>query len=138
MEEIVTREEKGPVSVLTMQYRPYNLLGPTLLPAIADAIGAAQQAGSRAIVLRSGLRHFSAGADVAQFDARIEQGRQLAIGGVHFLKLLELLPIPIVVSVHGVALGGGAPRGLSPLGGATNGTAVPTPGTTSSGGDEQW
>jgi len=88
--------------------------------------------------LRSGLRHFSAGADVAQFDARIEQGRQLAIGGVHFLKLLELLPIPIVVSVHGVALGGGAPRGLSPLGGATNGTAVPTPGTTSSGGGEQW
>jgi len=109
MEEIVTREEKGPVSVLTMQYRPYNLLGPTLLPAIADAIGAAQQAGSRAIVLRSGLRHFSAGADVAQFDARIEQGgrRQSAIGGVEFLKLLELLPIPIVASVHGVALGGG-------------------------------
>ena len=73
MDEIVTREEKGPVSVLTMQYRPYNLLGPTLLPAITDAIGSAQQAGSRAIVLRSGLRHFSAGADVAQFDARIEQ-----------------------------------------------------------------
>ena len=45
MEEApVVREEKGPVSVLTMQYRPYNLLGPTLLPAIADAIGAAQQA----------------------------------------------------------------------------------------------
>src|SRR6516165_8988364 len=109
MEEIVTREENGPVSVLTMQYRPYNLLGPTLLPAIADAIGAAQQAGSRAIVLRSGLRHFSAGADVAQFDARIEQGgrRQSAIGGVEFLKLLELLPIPIVASVHGVCLGGG-------------------------------
>ena len=32
MEEApVAREEKGPVSVLTMQYRPYNLLGPTLL-----------------------------------------------------------------------------------------------------------
>jgi len=56
MEEIVTREEKGPVSVLTRQYRPYNLLGPTLLPAIADAIGAAQQAGSRAIVLRGDQR----------------------------------------------------------------------------------
>jgi enoyl-CoA hydratase/carnithine racemase len=109
MEEApVVREEKGPVSVLTMQYRPYNLLGPTLLGAIAEEVAAAQEAGSRAIILRSGLRHFSAGADVARFDARIEQhGRQSAIGGVEFLKLLELLPIPIVASVHGVCLGGG-------------------------------
>jgi enoyl-CoA hydratase/carnithine racemase len=103
------REEKGPVSVLTMQHRPYNLLGPTLLGAIADEIGAARDARSRAIILRSGLRHFSAGADVAQFDARIEQGgrSQSAIGGVEFLKLLALMPIPIVASVHGVCLGGG-------------------------------
>src|SRR5260370_12567462 len=107
MEEApVVREEKGPVSVLTMQYRPYNLLGPTLLGTIADGIATARDAGSRAIVLRSGLRHFSAGADVAQFDARIEQEgrRQSAIGGVEFLKLLELLPIPIVASVHGACL----------------------------------
>src|SRR5262252_3364548 len=99
-EAAVVREEKGPVSVLTMQYRPYNLLGPTLLGAIADEIAGARDAGSRAIILRSGLRHFSAGADVTQFGARIEGGRsQSAIGGVDFLKLLELLPIPIVASV---------------------------------------
>ena len=110
MEEAsVAREEKGLVSVLTMQYRPYNLLGPTLIGAIADEIAAARDTGSRAIVLRSGLRHFSAGADVAQFSARIEQGSrsQSAIGGIDFLKLLELLPIPIVASVHGACLGGG-------------------------------
>src|SRR5271155_5674847 len=108
-EAAVVREEKGPVSVLTMQYRPYNLLGPTLLGAIADGIAAARDTGSRAIILRSGLRHFSAGADVAQFSARIEEGgrSETAIGGVDFLKLLELLPIPIVASVHGVCLGGG-------------------------------
>lgn len=63
----VAREEKGPVSVLTMQYRPHNLLGPTLLGAITDEIAAARDGGSRAIILRSGLRHFSAGAEVAQF-----------------------------------------------------------------------
>src|SRR5215468_12536264 len=88
MEETpVLREEKGPVSVVTMQCRPYNLLGPILLGAIADEIAAARDTGSRAIVLRSGLRHFSAGADVAQFSARIEQGgrSQSAIGGVEFL-----------------------------------------------------
>src|SRR6516162_2705442 len=87
MEEApIVREQRGPVSVLTMQYRPYNLLGPTLLGAISDEIAAARDAGSRAIILRSGLRHFSAGADVAQFSARIDQsGRsQSAIGGVGF------------------------------------------------------
>src|SRR5262252_8404577 len=103
---IVRREERGLISVLTMEYRPYNLLGPTLIGAIAAEIAAARKAGSRAIILRSGLRHFSAG---AEFSTRIEQGgrSQSAISGVDFLKLLELLPIPIVASVHGVCLGGG-------------------------------
>ena len=41
MEEApVVREEKGPVSVLTMVYRPYNLLGPKLINAIVDEIDA--------------------------------------------------------------------------------------------------
>ncbi len=58
MEEApVIREETGPVSVLTMQYR--NLLGPTLLGAIADEIAAARDAARRAIILRSGLRHLN-------------------------------------------------------------------------------
>jgi hypothetical protein len=106
---IVRREERGLISVLTMEYRPYNLLGPTLIGAIATEVTAAHEAASRAIILRSGLRHFSAGADVALFGSRIEQGgrSQAAISGVDFLKLLELLPIPIVASVHGVCLGGG-------------------------------
>jgi enoyl-CoA hydratase/carnithine racemase len=68
MEDVVQRQENGPVSVLTMQYGPYNLLGPTLIPAIADAVAAARDAGSRPIILCSGLRHFCAGADVAQSD----------------------------------------------------------------------
>jgi hypothetical protein len=106
---IVRPEERGLISVLTMEYRPYNLLGPTLIGAIAAEITGAQEVGSRAIVLRSGLRHFSAGADVNLFASRIERGgrREAAISGVDFLKLLELLPIPIVASVHGVCLGGG-------------------------------
>jgi enoyl-CoA hydratase/carnithine racemase len=110
MEDVAVRhEERGSISVLTMEYRPYNLLGPTLIGAIAAEVTAAQDSGSRAIILRSGLRHFSAGADVAQFSTRVEQGGRSpsAIDGVDFLKLLELLPIPIIASVHGVCLGGG-------------------------------
>lgn len=106
---LVEHEQTGMLSVLTMVYRPYNLLGPKLMGALAAAFSAARDAGSRAIVLRSGLRHFCAGADVSLFSARSEQGgrSQSEISGVDFLKLMELLPIPIVASVHGVCLGGG-------------------------------
>src|SRR3546814_868241 len=99
-----------------MQYRPYNLVGPKLMRGRLAELAAAQEAGSRAIVLRSGLRHFSAGADLDLFDARAErQQRPEKPAGdaprhsptVEFLRAFELLPIPIIASVHGVCLGGG-------------------------------
>src|SRR5258705_10396703 len=71
---MIAREQRSNISVLTMVYRPYNLLGPKLINAIVEQVEEAQKAGSRAIVLRSGLRHFSAGADLDIFDKRGEQG----------------------------------------------------------------
>lgn len=116
---LVTREERGNVSVLTMVYRPYNLLGPKLINAIVEQVEAAQRAGSRAIVVRSGLRHFSAGADLDIFDKRIAASSVAAdsenrrLNGVEFLRFMELLPIPLIASVHGVCLGGGLELALS-------------------------
>ncbi|MGY4623380.1 enoyl-CoA hydratase/isomerase family protein [Bradyrhizobium sp. USDA 4486] len=117
--ELVSREQTGQVSVLTMTYRPYNLLGPKLINAIVEQIEAAQKDGSRAIVIRSGLRHFSAGADLDIFDKRIETGSSSSasenrrLTGVEFLRFMELLPIPIIASVHGVCLGGGLELALA-------------------------
>jgi enoyl-CoA hydratase/carnithine racemase len=116
---LISREQRGNISVLTMVYRPYNLLGPKLINAIVEAIEQAQKAGSRAIVLRSGLRHFSAGADLDIFDKRVEQGdgdtshENRRLNGVEFLRFMELLPIPLIASVHGVCLGGGLELALS-------------------------
>src|SRR3981189_1634602 len=90
-----------------MVYRPYNLLGPKLINAIVEQIEVARDAGSRAIILRSGLRHFSAGSDLDIFDKRAEQGRvDLASenrrsNGVEYLRFMELLQIPLIASVHG-------------------------------------
>lgn len=117
--QLVTREEAGQVSILTMTYRPYNLLGPKLINAIVEQIETAQKAGSRAIVIRSGLRHFSAGADLDIFDKRIEGGssnqatENRRLTGVEFLRFMELLPIPLIASIHGVCLGGGLELALS-------------------------
>jgi enoyl-CoA hydratase/carnithine racemase len=116
---IVTREERGNISVLTMVYRPYNLLGPKLINEIVVQIEASQKAGSRAIVIRSGLRHFSAGADLDIFDKRVAAGaadqasENRRLSGVEFLRFMELLPIPLIASVHGVCLGGGLELALS-------------------------
>src|SRR6202521_4006853 len=116
---LITREQRGNISVLTMVYRPYNLLGPKLINAIVEQVEAARDVGSRAIVLRSGLRHFSAGADLDIFDKRVEQGsgdsasENPRLNGVEFLRFMELLPIPLLASIHGVCLGGGLELALS-------------------------
>jgi len=118
-EVLVTGEDRGSVSILTMIYRPYNLLGPKLINAIIEQIERAQRAGSRAIVLKSGLRHFSAGADLNIFSDRIAQGsggsasEGRKMSGIEFLKFMETLPIPVVASVHGVCLGGGLELALA-------------------------
>src|SRR5260370_12894978 len=93
---LITREQRGNISVLTMVYRPYNLLGPKLINAIVENIEAARDASSRAIVLRSGLRHFSAGADLDIFDKRgaplsgAQSNRNPPLNGVEFLRVMEL------------------------------------------------
>src|SRR2546423_13291673 len=102
-----------------MVYRPYNLLGPKLINAIVEQVEQAQKAGSRAIVLSSGLRHLSAVADLDIFDKRVEQGsgdtggENRRLSGVEFLRFMELLPIPLIASIHGVCLGGGLELALS-------------------------
>jgi enoyl-CoA hydratase/carnithine racemase len=116
---LVTRAHRGNIAVLTMVYRPYNLLGPKLINAIVSEIEAAREARSRAIVIRSGLRHFSAGADLDIFDQRVaagnadQSGEGRRLTGVEFLRFMELLPIPLIASVHGVCLGGGLELALS-------------------------
>ena len=117
------------VAVLSMQYRPYNLLGPKLLPVLVDALRRAQSEGTRAVVIKSALRHFSAGADMDQFTQRVdtpapeknaptkeqntEKTKDKLNPVVAFLKSMETMPLPIIASVHGVCLGGGLELALA-------------------------
>jgi len=75
-EDIILKEKHGLVTVLSMNYRPYNLIGPTLTRPLLDALKAAVEEGSRAVVLRSALRHFCAGADVSLFASRPTKAAQ--------------------------------------------------------------
>jgi enoyl-CoA hydratase/carnithine racemase len=104
---VVERELRGPVAVLTMVYRPYNLVGSNLMGELLAGLDWAEQQGARAIVIRSGLRHFCAGADPALLSQRVGTTGEGRMDPVENLKRFETLPIPIVASVHGACLGGG-------------------------------
>lgn len=124
-EQVVGIERHGNVTVLTMNHRPYNLMGPTLMVPLLAGLRDAVKQGSRAVVLRSGLRHFCAGADVHQFEALMaaakadKSGPKASFGeGSNFdpvetLRAFETLPIPIITSVHGACVGGGLEMALA-------------------------
>ena len=111
--EMITVEYTEHVAVVTMVHRPYNLSGPDLYHSLLDAFEAAMKAGSRAILLKSGLRHFCAGADVSLWDERIANQGKARLDPVEVLRGFENLPIPIVAAVHGACLGGGLELALA-------------------------
>ena len=104
----------GPVAVVTMNHRPYNLMGKGFTEQLIDALHWVGKSGARAAILRSGLRHFSAGADL---DDMLEAaGRGDGTLGWPILEILQTfdeLPMPIVAAVHGNCLGGGLEMALA-------------------------
>ena len=111
--DMVAVEYVDSVAVVSMVHRPYNLSGPHLYRALLDTFDAAVRAGNRAVLLKSGLRHFCAGADVNLWDERIANEGKAPIDPVEVLRGFENLPIPIVAAVHGACLGGGLELALA-------------------------
>jgi enoyl-CoA hydratase/carnithine racemase len=110
----VARHLDGAVAVITMSHRPYNLLDPVLVEHLLDAVRWAGESGARAVILRSSLRHFSAGANL---DAMLEAAGQgdgtLGWPMLELLRAFGELPIPIVAAVHGICVGGGLELALA-------------------------
>jgi enoyl-CoA hydratase/carnithine racemase len=105
--EPIARQLDDGVALLTMQLAPYNLLGERLVSELMTSLQWAQREGARAVVLRSALRHFCAGADLDAMSAAVELGEVPQWQMVELLRAFDTLPMPIVASVHGVCVGGG-------------------------------
>ncbi len=106
-EASVSYRADGPLWILTMHHAPHNLLGPPLMEGVLGGLARAESGGARAVLIKSGLRHFSAGADVALFEGAMGGDQGLALSPVDFLHRLEGFPLPMVAAVHGVCVGGG-------------------------------
>src|SRR5215470_13994256 len=102
----VTHEIDGKVGVVTLAKPPHNLLDDQLINDLIDAYHAVVADGCRAILLRSSMRHFCAGAEMQSWGTgttiHTDQPRFEAM-----LKVLEDAPVPTVAAVNGGALGGG-------------------------------
>jgi enoyl-CoA hydratase/carnithine racemase len=109
---LVACDLDGQVAVMTMQSAPHNLLGERLIRELLAAMDWAREVGARAVVLRSGLRHFSAGAELEAFKtADREETTELPL--LDLLQAFDALPVPIVASVKGVCVGGGLELALA-------------------------
>ncbi len=102
----LSQETVGAVAVLTMHHAPHNLLGEQMVADLFAALDWVRQIGARAVLLRSSLRHFSAGAEMAAFESH-KEGRMHSLPLVELLRAFDELPIPVVAAVNGVCVGGG-------------------------------
>jgi enoyl-CoA hydratase/carnithine racemase len=108
----VARQMDGQVAVLTMQHPPHNFIGIDLFEALIDGMRWAAEQKARAVLLRSGLRNFCAGADLGLFESA-EHGVAPDSDFTELLRVFDQLPIPIVAAVHGACVGGGLELALA-------------------------
>jgi 3-hydroxyacyl-CoA dehydrogenase len=104
---LVTSNSRGGVGIITIQNPPVNALSPGVPEGIASLIAAAVvDASIRAIVLTGAGRTFIAGADINELQ-KIASGRKPLGSLLPLLLQIEDCPKPVVMAIHGSALGGG-------------------------------
>ena len=108
MSDLLLTENLDRVAVLMVNNPPVNALSAGVPEAISAAIAKAQaDSGVRAIVLMGAGRTFIAGADIKQLE-ETAWGRGAGAPSLHaLLQEIEDCPKPVVMAIHGTALGGG-------------------------------
>jgi enoyl-CoA hydratase/carnithine racemase len=109
---LVACDLDGQVAVLTLQSPPHNLLSERLMSELLAAVAWVSEARARAVLLRSDLRHFCAGADVKEF-ATADRGAAPDLQVLDLLRAFSGLPVPVVAAVNGVCVGGGLELALA-------------------------
>lgn len=107
MNRLVEPQSENDVAVIVIQNPPVNALSPGVPEGIAAAIEAAEaDAAIRAVVVIGGGRTFIAGADIKELEhAAGGQGGAPKLHGL--LAQIEDCAKPVVMAIHGTALGGG-------------------------------
>ena len=102
MSQVVSYELHGNIGVISVNNPPVNALAQVVREGILNAVNAAQDDASEAIVLRCEGRTFIAGADITEFG---KPPKAPALPDV--LTAIENSSKPVIAAIHGTALGGG-------------------------------
>lgn len=108
---LVRLERDGPLAILTLHSPPLNILTADLLHDLSHQLDVASADPKvRALILASGIdKGFAAGASIremATMDSRAAE-RHGALGQ-SVTRQIESCPLPVVVAIHGICLGGGS------------------------------
>jgi len=108
MSTFVQYEIQDGVAVITIDNPPVNALSPGVPEGLEEAIDkAASDSEAKAIVVIGGGRTFIAGADISVLQ-NLAWGKTTAGPKFHDLLIkIEDTPKPVVMAIHGTALGGG-------------------------------
>jgi 3-hydroxyacyl-CoA dehydrogenase len=108
MNDLVQLKKDGDIAVITINNPPVNALSPGVPEGIAAALEAINQDHAvRAAVLIGGGRTFIAGADIKEFGKITSGEKKREIGLNPVLAKIEDCSKPVVMAIHGTALGGG-------------------------------
>lgn len=107
MSELVQLTRENEIAILTIENPPVNALSPAVQAGIHAAITLVNQdAAVKAAVLIGAGRTFVAGADINEF-VKITSGKAKRTSFLPVLLAVEDCRVPVVVAIHGNALGGG-------------------------------
>jgi 3-hydroxyacyl-CoA dehydrogenase len=114
MSELVKFETRGDIAVVTIDNPPVNALSPGVPDGISAALDAAgKNASIRAVVIIGAGRTFVAGADIKQLEQAAQGQAPEALELHPLLKRIEDFSKPVVMAIHGTALGGGLELAMS-------------------------
>src|ERR1700694_378627 len=106
MSELVLFTKRDGIGVITIDNPPVNALSPGVPEGILSSLELAKNDPSvRALIVIGAGRTFVAGADIKEF-AKI-RARGLSVNRLPALKMIEDCTKPVVMAIHGTALGGG-------------------------------
>src|SRR5712692_4842387 len=107
MSDLVQLTRANGIAIVTINNPPVNALSPGVPEGISEAIEQINQDDSvKAAVLIGGGRTFVAGADIKEF-GKITSGKSRGAGFLPLLLRIEDCRKPVVMAIHGAALGGG-------------------------------
>ncbi len=103
---LITFEKRDDVAYITLNSPPLNILVQKMMDEISDAVEDVKADDTlKAVAFSANGKAFSAGADVGEHKPEVARDMIGSFG--RMFRALDALEIPVVMAVHGAALGGG-------------------------------